>query len=462
MPLGIMGVMTSASLAGASIAHLEAAGVDTLIGTVVNAAGLTHAKAVPIRRTDTFADPGLGASPVWHGFTIDQVGAVFAPGLSVVGDRRIRIDLCALRPLGDGLAWAPGVFFDQQGNPDPACSRGTLIRIEAQLAAAGLTALVGHELEFVLVGPDGSALPSVLWAQYGMAGLFEYEDFVREVIRSCAAAGVGIDQFHPEYCVNQFEMSLRPQTPVAAADHLVLARIIVGRIARRHGVRVSLSPVPFAGGVGSGAHQHFSLSRGEGTARTALFSGGVGGHGMTPEGEMAVAGVLDGLPEAQGILCGSVLSGLRLQPGHWAGAYVCWGVENREAAVRFLLGGPNNAYGANVEVKVVDPSANPYLASAAILGLALEGIEQHAVLPAETTVDPALLSDAERQGNGTVLLAGDQADALAALDKSARMRRILGDAVVEVTVAVRGHEQSHYRSLGPDALAEKFRMAWSV
>ena len=85
-----------------------------------------------------------------------------------------------------------------------------------------------------------------------------------------------------------------------------------------------------------------------------------------------------GLREAQGVLCGSILSGLRMQPGHWSGAYVCWGTENREAAVRFLVGGSSNPLGANVEVKVIDPSANPYFATATILGLALDGIEQQA------------------------------------------------------------------------------------
>ena len=99
----------------------------------------------------------------------------------------------------------------------------------------------------------------------------------------------------------------------------------------------------------------------------------------------AIAGLLAGLPEAEGVLCGSVLSGLRMQPGHWSGAYVCWGTENREAAVRFLIGGPSNPHGANVEVKVIDPSANPYFATAAILGLALDGIERK--LPLATRDD---------------------------------------------------------------------------
>ena len=67
---------------------------------------------------------------------------------------------------------------------------------------------------------------------------------------------------------------------MAAADQLVLTRIIIGRVARDYGMRVCLSPVPFAGSVGSGAHQHFSLHRGD----TPLFSGGTGAQGMTAEG----------------------------------------------------------------------------------------------------------------------------------------------------------------------------------
>src|SRR5262245_13245134 len=306
-----MAVMAAKPLAAAAIAQLEADGVATLIGTVVNPAGLIHAKTVPLRRMGAFADPGLGASPVWHVFAIDQAGVVFGDAIGVVGDQRIRIDLNALRILGDGLAWAPGAFFDQDGEPDPYCSRSVLRRISDRLSDAGIDTVVGHEMEFVLVGPDGAALPSHMWAQYGLAGVLEFEGFVRDVTNAAAGSGVAIEQFHPEYGLNQFEISLAPLSPVAAADQLVLIRIIVGRVARRYGLRVSLSPVPFAGSVGSGSHQHFSMKRDQ----TPLFSDGSGVAGMTPEGQCAVAGVLAGLPEAQGVLCGSVLSGLRMQPG---------------------------------------------------------------------------------------------------------------------------------------------------
>jgi glutamine synthetase len=452
-----MTAMAAKPLAAAAIAQFEADGVATLIGTVVNPAGLTHAKTVPLRRMGAFADPGLGASPVWHVFAIDQTGIVVGGAIGVVGDQRIRIDLGAVRIIGDGLAWAPGAFFNQDGTPDPFCSRGTLTRVDARLTGAGIHAMVGHEIEFFLVGADGSRLPATLWAQYGLAGVLEHEGFVRDVTDAATSSGVAIEQFHPEYGRNQFEISLAPQSPVAAADQVVLMRIIIGRVARQHGLRVSFSPVPFADSVGSGAHQHFSLTKDS----APLFAGGTGVRGMRPEGESAVAGLLAGLPEAQAVLCGSILSGLRMQPGHWAGAYVCWGTENREAAVRFLASGANPR-GANVEVKVIDPSANPYFASAAILGLALDGIERTLPLPPETTVDPATLTREQRAEAGIVALPTDQANAIAALDRSALLRGILGDEAVDAIVAVRRYEHENYGDLGPDELAEKFRMSWSV
>ncbi|MCB1264552.1 MAG: glutamine synthetase [Mycobacterium sp.] len=431
---------------------------EVVIGTIVNPAGLTLAKVVDAASVGRFADPGLGASPTWHGFAIDRAGIAFTDAISVVGDQRLRIDRHAMRVIDEGLAWGPASFFDQDGNPVPACTRGTLGRVESRLEQEGLQARIGHEIEFLLVDAAGDRVPGELWAQYGLAGVLEHENFVRDVMAAMARAGVGVEQFHPEYGVNQFEMSLSPASPVAAADQLVLARILIGRVARRHGLRISLSPVPFAGSVGSGAHQHFSLAR----RGVPLFSGGHGPHGMTAEGMAAIGGVVSGLAEALLIFAGSVVSGQRMRPGNWAGAYTCWGTENREAAVRFLARTRGNAHGANVEVKVVDPSANPYLATAAILGLALDGIEHRAALPPEVTVDPHTLSKADRDAAGAAQLSHEQADALAALDGSRRMRGILGDPVVDALVAVRRYEQQNYSGLTAADAADRFRMAWSL
>lgn len=437
---------------------MAADSTGVVIGTIVNPAGLTLAKVIPHSAAARFADPGLGASPTWHGFAIDRAGIAFTRAISVVGDQRLRIDLHAMRPIEEGVMWAPASFFDQDGNPVPECARGTLARVVSRLEQEGFAAHVGHEIEFLLVDPSGDRLPGVLWAQYGLAGVLEHESFVRDVMAAMDASGVAVEQFHPEYGVNQFEMSLAPAAPVAAADQLVLARTLIGRVARQHGLRISLSPVPFAGSVGSGAHQHFSL-----TLRGApVFSGGNGPHGLTPEGAAAIGGILAGLAEAQLIFCGSVVSGLRMQPGNWAGAHLCWGTENREAALRFLPATHGNPHGANLEVKIVDPSANPYLATAAILGLALDGMERRAPLPPEVTVDPQTLTEGERQAAGVARLTDDQGAAIAALDDSGLIRGILGDPVVDALVAVRSYEQDNYSSLTPEQRADTFRMAWSL
>lgn len=183
---------------------------------------------------------------------------------------------------------------------------------------------------------------------------------------------------------------------------------------------------------------------------------------MTADGAAAIAGILAGLAEAQLVLCGSIVSGLRMQPGNWAGAHACWGTENREAAVRFLRATHGNPRGANVEVKVTDPSANPYFATAAILGLALDGIERKAELPTEITVDPRALTEEEKSAAGVVQLPDNQADAIAALDGSPRMRSLLGDPAVDALVAVRRYELDTYAHLDPQDLTDKFRMAWSI
>ena len=104
----------------------DVGGNGVILGTIVNPAGLTLAKTVPASGVGRFTDPGLGASPTWHGFAIDRVGIAFTDDISVVGDQRVRIDADALRAIDDGLGWAPASFFDQDGNPLPTCTRGTL------------------------------------------------------------------------------------------------------------------------------------------------------------------------------------------------------------------------------------------------------------------------------------------------------------------------------------------------
>ena len=349
-----MPVLDAADAAAAEAALAEGA-VRLLSGTVVDPAGVTRAKHVPAARALAFHTAGMGASPSWNVFCIDNAIA-FRPGFGVVGDLRLRADLAALRVLGDGLAWAPAEMVDQDGAPAPVCTRGLLRRTQAEAETAGLTALVGAELEFVVTERAGGP-----WNAYGLGPVLDVEPFVLDLVDMCAAAGVPMEQVHAEYADGQFEFSLRPTDPLAAADGVVLARLLAGRVARRHGLTVSFSPQPSPGAPGTAAHQHLSLFR----DGVPLFSGGAGPHGLTPEGEV-------GDRRDRGRAAGAARRVRRVgavrapvQPGHWSGAHACWGLENREAAVRLCAATPGNPQGASVEVKCIDPSANPYLATAA-------------------------------------------------------------------------------------------------
>jgi glutamine synthetase len=429
-------------------ARLADVGVRLLTGSIVDPAGVIRAKHVPAPRAAAFHVNGMGASPSWNVFCIDN-SIAFTPRFGVVGDLRLRADLTALHVLGDGLAWAPAEMFTQDAAPALVCTRGLLRRFEADLVEQGIDARLGCEVEMALTPWAGAG-----WNAYGLGATLDVEPFILDLLEEAERAGLPVEQVHAEYGEGQFELSLSPTEPLNAADNVVLARVLACRVARRHDLAVSFSPQPFADGAGNGAHQHLSLTR-EGVP---LFSGGTGPHGLTDDGCAAIAGVVAGLPELIAVFAGSVLSATRLQPGHWSGAYACWGLENREAAVRLCAATPGNPHGASLELKCIDPSANPYLAAAVFLGLVQEGLATRAPLPPEVTVNPAELSGPDAPAR----LPADQAAALAALDGSALARRLLGEEIHEALSTVRHYELDTYGKADLAQLTERFRYTWSA
>ena len=91
---------------GAADVALADRGVRLVVGTVVDMAGVTRAKAVPRDRLAAFVQVGMGASPSWNVFCVD-FGIAFTPALGVTGDLRLRIDPEMLTVVDDGIAWAP-------------------------------------------------------------------------------------------------------------------------------------------------------------------------------------------------------------------------------------------------------------------------------------------------------------------------------------------------------------------
>ena len=432
------------------IDELRAKGVELVAGSVTDPAGVTRAKYVPLRRLGDFQRSGMGVSPSWSVFCVDS-GIAFTPTIGVAGDLRIRIDPTTARVVDDGIAWAPGNLTDQAGDPAPLCVRSLLARTERAAADRGLTALVGAELECTMIAIDGGPASTGPWSPYGIRTSLEHSAFLVDLATTAERAGLSIEQIHTEYGHDQLEVSLAPTTPVAAADAVILTRIVLGRAAARHGLRISFAPVPFEGAAGNGAHLHLSLADADGP----LFSGGDGPYGIRPAGGSAIAGVVDALPDLLGIYAGSALSALRLKPGNWAGAVACWGLENREAAVRFIAATPGSPHGANAELKLVDPSANPYLAAAAFLGSALRGVDRRLDLPAEIPENPA------QSDSAPAPLVTDQLSAVDALERSDVAAELLTPEMIEAVVAVRRHELATYGGRPAAETTQALRLAWS-
>lgn len=397
---------------------------------------------------------GVGTAPCFDVFLADDtiVSSPLAGGPT--GDLRLYPDVDRLVPLAaqPGWAWAPGDRYTQGGAPHPGCQRLFARRMVAAAAERGLGLKAGIEVEWV-VALDGPAeeeprFPTAGPA-YGMQRLTDLSGYLRDLLRALAGQGLSVLQIHPEYAAGQFEVSVAPEGPVEAADTSVLVRQTVRAVSARHGLRVSFAPVVVAGSVGNGGHLHLSLWRdGRNLAR-----GGPGPHGLTAEAEGFLAGVLGALPELLVLGSSSPAGYLRLVPSHWAGAYQCWGLENREAALRLVTGSTGErSTAANAEVKCFDATANPYLAVGGVLAAGLAGLDRGLALPPESTGDPA-----QAEPGSVPRLPSAPAAALAAYQRSALLREALGEPLYEAVLAVRRAEGEQFADATPEQLVAATR-----
>jgi glutamine synthetase len=429
---------------------LDAKDVTGIAATWVDTSGVTRVKAVPLARLEHAAAWGIGMSPVFDAFLLDDsiVSGRFAGG--PIGDLRLHPDLDRLvvLPALPGWAWAPADRYDQEGEPHPLDARGLARREAGRLAAEGLSIRAAFEVEWaVSVGGGDDFVPACAGPAYGMTRLTERSDYLRDVVEALAAAGVAVEQIHPEYAAGQYEVSVAPEDPVAAADTFVLVRETIRAVSQNHDLRASFSPKVLAGGVGNGAHVHLSLWRGD----VNLMAGGEGRFGLTTDGEAFAAGILSRLPALLAVGAPSVASYLRLVPSHWAGAYACWGLENREAALRFVTGSAGNrSQAANLEVKCFDAAANPYLAVAALAAAGRAGLAEHGTLPEPVDVDPVSL-------DGVPPLPSSLGGAVEAFEADAALREALGEGLVDTVGVVRRGEIALFDGMEAEEIAARTR-----
>jgi glutamine synthetase len=145
----------------------------------------------------------------------------------------------------------------------------------------------------------------------------------------------------------------------------------------------------------------------------------------------------------------------RIVPQYWAGAFVCWGHDNREAPVRVpsVFRGMEEA-STNAELKAADASANPYLAVGGLIAAGLDGLERGLEPPEPVEVDPATIDDAERERRGIHRLPATQGEALHALAADELLLDALGPTLADSYLAVRRSEWAAY-SEGDEAFEQQ-------
>ncbi len=409
-----------------------------LLVSLVDAAGIERSRIIPGAHVADALTAGVHASISSVAMFTPQDQPVDAAGLdAVVGDLLVRPDASRLALLDEEshLAWAPADVHWPDGTPFFACGRHAVRRAVDELAAGGLRARVGLEVEFSLVreGDDADPRPAHEGPAYGQRPLLQNEDFVQALLDDLETAGLPVLQLHAEHGLGQFEVALGARDPLDACDDYLLARLVIERTSIRYRFTVQFAPIPAVGAAANGMHIHLSVLGAHGNLLTPVAEGAPG-----PEGGAVIAGILDALPAATALLAGSEASYERLRPGRWAGASLCWGLGNREAAVRYVpataSAGPG---GANIEVKPADATANPYLAVAALLAAASDGITRGAIPPAPVEVSPTRLSVEERASRDIRHLPSTLAEALELLGESALLRRQLGDRLIDLYLAVR-------------------------
>ena len=443
--------------------RLAADGVEAVALAIVLNSGVTLVKTVPIRRFDEAAAFGIGLSPVFTVFQVDDQ-ITSSPHIGgPTGDTRLVPDPAQTTRLAASPGWAlaPVDQLDQEGEPFPGCPRTFARRMVDRLRSFGLELRGSYEIEFFLGqrGPFGAELadppPAHGGPAYGLIALADIEPFATDLIRALEEQGTGVMQLHPEYSRGQVEVSVPHGSGIAIADTNLAVRHTIRAVARNHGLAASFSPVVFAGLVGNGLHLHLSLWN---EAGKNLFHGGRGPEGMTREAASFAAGILDSLPPLTAITAPSVVSYERLQPHRWSGPWACWGRENREAALRFVTGMVGSRpKAANLEVKSMDGAANPYLALGAIVAAGIDGLERELTLPEPVVQDPADIPARRRRSMGIRQLPSSLGAAIGELEGSTMIREAMGDVLFDAFLATRRAERETYEGKDPDEVVRAHR-----
>ena len=380
-------------------------------------------------------------------------GQIMFDGSSIQGFTRIEESDMLLRPElatfrilpyddeGGRVARLICDILTPDGEPFAGCPRTTLKRQIDRASGLGFTMMAGCEAEFFLfeMGPDGSPTTSThdSGAYFDLSPVDRGEEIRRVIVEHLELMGFEVEAAHHEVAPGQHEIDFRYADALTTADNIATFRFIVRDVARRHGFLASFMPKPIQGQNGSGMHTHQSLFRGKENA----FFDPKAEHQLSKVALSYIEGLLQHARGFCAITNPLINSYKRLVPGYEAPVNVAWSQRNRSPLVRIP---DRRGLGTRCELRMPDPSANPYLALTVQLAAGLHGVEEK--LPAREAVNRNIfrMSYRDRRKYRIDELPRDLHEALEYFEKDDVIKAALGEHLTERFLEAKRDEVAQY------------------
>lgn len=333
------------------------------------------------------------------------------------------------------------------GTPFSGDPRNNLKRVIKEMNDAGFSAFnIGPEPEFFLFETDENGNPTTEVNDqenyFDLEPADKGEDCRRDIVLALESMGYNVEAAHHEVAPGQHEVDFKYSDALEAADNIQIFKLVVKTIAKKYGFHATFMPKPLAGINGNGMHMNMSLFKEEGGKVVNSFYDEQDKVQLSQTAYKFLAGVMDHARSVTAVCNPIVNSYKRLVPGYEAPVYVAWSASNRSPMVRIPS---ERGMGTRLELRSVDPSANPYLAIAAILAAGLDGLKR-GLKPADS-VDENIyaMTEAERQAKGIHDLPDTLHNALKSLAQDDVIKAALGDHLYRSFNGAKSLEYEGYR-----------------